>query len=254
MQRIHVISGLPRSGATLQSALLHQNPRFEAGASGPVAGLLGAIPGCTEFPTFINDAQRCRMPSGVFENDDAGCDEDVIFGTRCDRGALMNVVAELFPDPRCIACVDPMQRAVGSVERQLQKNAFDPSPIVHFSANGAVYTRADGVAKGDGTVSHALQRVEASVLRRACGQAGAGAVRDLVDEYVRRPRSTTSSASGLARRISSTSNSMPKPSISSSVHRACERRVRTSVRKQARRCFRRCVQPIQSHALGATRA
>jgi sulfotransferase len=253
MQRIHVISGLPRSGATLQSALLHENPRFEAGASGPVAGLLGAIPGCTEFPTFINDAQRCRMPSGVFENDDAGCDEDVIFGTRCDRGALMNVVAELFPDPRCIACVDPMQRAVGSVERQLQKNAFDPSLIVHFSANGAVYTRADGVAKGDRSV------MPCNAWKQAfCGAHAdrlvAGAVRDLVDEYVRRPRSTTSSASGLARRISSTSNSMPKPSISSSVHRACARRVRTSVRKQVRRCFRRCVQPIQSHALGATRA
>ena len=32
---MHLISGLPRSGSTLLAALLRQNPRFEAGISGP---------------------------------------------------------------------------------------------------------------------------------------------------------------------------------------------------------------------------
>ncbi len=38
-RKFHFISGLPRSGSTLTSALLRQNPRFHAGMSGPVAGL-----------------------------------------------------------------------------------------------------------------------------------------------------------------------------------------------------------------------
>ena len=43
MTAIHFISGLPRSGSTLLAALLRQNPRFEAGMSGPLAGLFGAL-------------------------------------------------------------------------------------------------------------------------------------------------------------------------------------------------------------------
>ncbi|MEB3903638.1 sulfotransferase [Mycobacterium ulcerans] len=39
MKAIHFISGLPRSGSTL----LRQNPRFQAGMSGPLAGLFGAL-------------------------------------------------------------------------------------------------------------------------------------------------------------------------------------------------------------------
>ena len=45
MVAIHFISGLPRSGSTLLAALLRQNPRFEAGMSGPLAGLFGALLG-----------------------------------------------------------------------------------------------------------------------------------------------------------------------------------------------------------------
>ncbi|MEM5734156.1 sulfotransferase, partial [Shewanella algae] len=38
-RRFHFISGLPRSGSTLLSAILRQNPRFSAGMSSPVAML-----------------------------------------------------------------------------------------------------------------------------------------------------------------------------------------------------------------------
>jgi len=36
-ERLHFISGLPRSGSTLLSAILRQNPRFYAGMTSPVA-------------------------------------------------------------------------------------------------------------------------------------------------------------------------------------------------------------------------
>jgi sulfotransferase len=45
MATMHFISGLPRSGSTLLAALLRQNPRFEAGMSGPLSGLFGALLG-----------------------------------------------------------------------------------------------------------------------------------------------------------------------------------------------------------------
>ena len=40
---LHFISGLPRAGSTLLSALLCQNPRFRAGMTGPVGTLVEAM-------------------------------------------------------------------------------------------------------------------------------------------------------------------------------------------------------------------
>ena len=77
MTSIHFISGLPRSGSTLLSALLRQNPRFEAGMSGPLAGLFGALLGemsaRNEFSVFIDDAKRQRILRGLFDNFYAEC-------------------------------------------------------------------------------------------------------------------------------------------------------------------------------------
>ena len=59
---IHFISGLPRSGSTLLSAILRQNPRFHAGMTGPVGSLVDAMLRSmsmnNETAIFISDAQR----------------------------------------------------------------------------------------------------------------------------------------------------------------------------------------------------
>ena len=85
MVTIHFISGLPRSGSTLLAALLRQNPRFEAGMSGPLSGLFGALLGDmsarNEFSVFIDDAKRERILHGLFDNFYAECPAEVIFDT-----------------------------------------------------------------------------------------------------------------------------------------------------------------------------
>jgi sulfotransferase len=59
---IHFISGLPRSGSTLFSALLRQNPHFCAGMSSPVMPIYAAtqlaLSTKNEFHVFITDRQR----------------------------------------------------------------------------------------------------------------------------------------------------------------------------------------------------
>lgn len=164
MHRFHFISGLPRSGSTLLSAVLRQNPRFSAGMSGPVAGLFGTLlaemSGRNEFSVFIDDAQRRRVLDGVITNYYADHSEEVIFDTSRAWCARMGVLKELYPQSRVIACVRHMPWVVDSIERLIQRNTFQPSSIFNYTTGGTVYTRSDGVANGDGMVGYAYNALK----------------------------------------------------------------------------------------------
>jgi sulfotransferase len=138
MSSIHFISGLPRSGSTLLAALLRQNPRFEAGMSGPLAGLFGALLGemsaRNEFSVFIDDVKRQRILRGLFDDFYADSKAEVIF------------------DTMIIACVRELPWVIDSIERIVQRNVFTPSSIFNYKPGGTVYTRANGVAGQDGMV------------------------------------------------------------------------------------------------------
>jgi sulfotransferase len=156
MSSIHFISGLPRSGSTLLAALLRQNPRFEAGMSGPLARLFGALlsemSARNEYSVFIDDAKRQRILHGLFDNFYADCAAEVIFDTSRAWCAWMPAIAQLFPDAKVIACVREMPWVIDSIERIIQRNVFTPSSIFNYTPGGTVYTRANGVAGQDGMV------------------------------------------------------------------------------------------------------
>lgn len=156
MVAVHFISGLPRSGSTLLAALLRQNPRFQAGMSGPLAGLFGALlhemSGSNEFSVFIDDAKRERILRGLFDDFYADCTAEVVFDTNRYWCGWMPAIARLFPDAKVIACVRELQWVVDSLERLIQRNVFSPSSIFNYSAGGTVYTRAKQVVAPNGMV------------------------------------------------------------------------------------------------------
>ena len=156
MAKMHFISGLPRSGSTLLAALLKQNPRFEAGMSGPLAGLFGALLGQmsarNEFSVFIDDTKRERILHGLFDNFYADSPAEVIFDTSRAWCGWMPAIVRLFPDAKVIACVRDVSWIVDSIEKLVQRNVFSPSSIFNYTAGGTVYTRANGVVAPDGMV------------------------------------------------------------------------------------------------------
>jgi sulfotransferase len=164
MQKFHFISGLPRSGSTLLAALLKQNPRFHAGMSGPVGGmlstLLGEMSGRNEFSVFIEDAQRKRILRGVVDHYYADQKSEVIFDTNRVWCSKLPALKELFPDSRVIACVRDVAWVIDSIERLVRKNAFSPSSIFNFQPGGTVYTRANGVSGPDGMVGFAFDALK----------------------------------------------------------------------------------------------
>jgi sulfotransferase len=167
VRQLHFISGLPRSGSTLLSALLAQNPRFHAGMSGPLAGLFGALLGemseRSEFAAFLDDAKRQRVLRGVFDSYYADVDAPVIFDTSRGWCTRLPALAQLFPDARVIACVRDLAWIFDSFERQVRAHPFSPSALFNYSPNGTVYTRVNTLAGAEGQVGYAFD-----ALKEAC--------------------------------------------------------------------------------------
>ncbi len=171
--KIHFISGLPRSGSTLLSALLTQNPRFHAGMSGPMGvfftALLAKMSGENEFSVFIDETQKKAILKGVFENYYAAEKDKVVFDTSRLWCSKMPALAELFPDAKVIACVRQTAWIVDSIESLIRRNAFEMSKIFNFDASGTVFSRADGVSRGDGMVGFAMNALKEAYYGKQAG-------------------------------------------------------------------------------------
>ncbi len=158
---IHFISGLPRSGSTLFSAILRQNPRFHAMMTSPVGGIymamLNAISRKNEASVFIDADQKRELLTGVFRNYyHAIGAEKVVFDTNRIWCSKMPALTRLFPDARLICCVRHIPWIMDSIERLERRNAFDLSGIFGYDAGSTVYTRVGRLAGSDGMVGYAL--------------------------------------------------------------------------------------------------
>jgi sulfotransferase len=157
---IHFISGLPRSGSTLLSALLRQNPRFCANMTSPVGSLLTALlrqmSQDNETSVFINDEQRADILRSVFSayyRKQAA--EQVVFDTNRLWCSKLPVLSLLYPDAKVICCVRHVPWIVDSIERLIRRNALEPSKIFNFDPAGTVYSRAEGLGSGNGMIGFA---------------------------------------------------------------------------------------------------
>jgi len=165
---IHFISGLPRSGSTLLSALLRQNPRFVASITGPVGSLFNAMLGATsrrnEAAVFISDEQRERLLRACFTAYYADVGEDrVIFDTNRLWTTKVTALAKLFPDTRIICCVRNPAWVIDSIEHLVRRNALQPSGIFGFRPNGTVYSRTNSLARPNGLYGFAWRGLREAV-------------------------------------------------------------------------------------------
>lgn len=148
MEKLHLIAGLPRSGSTLLSAILNQNPRFHAGISDPLNGsiyniirqfsVVGAATQCSE-------EQRVSALNGFIDGYYRHIDKPVIFNTSRYWTGLLHVMDVLRPDAKVICCVRDIPWILNSFEL-----LFKSSPTMYaqrFGGDGVdgvdVYKRSD---------------------------------------------------------------------------------------------------------------
>jgi sulfotransferase len=153
--RLHFISGLPRSGSTLLAALLRQNPHFSAGMSSPVYALFRAMLSETsarnEGSVFIDNDIRKRLLTAVFDAYYAeAAPETVIFDTNRGWTTKLPALVDLFPDAKVICCVRNPAWILDSIESLVRRNAYELSGIFSFDSGGTVYSRVEGLASAAG--------------------------------------------------------------------------------------------------------
>lgn len=166
--RLHFISGLPRSGSTLLAALLRQNPCIVSGMSSPVSALFNAMLRETsqrnEGSVFINDETRERLLRGVFSAYYADAKPDaVIFDTNRDWTSKLPALTRLFPEARIVCCVRNLAWIMDSVETLVRKNSMELSGIFGYDSGGTVYSRTAALGSTSGMVGHAFNALREAV-------------------------------------------------------------------------------------------
>jgi sulfotransferase len=161
LHNFHFISGLPRSGSTLLSAILLQNPRFHAGMTSPVGALLsGILEQCSagsEFGAVIDIDLRRRLLRGVFDSFYADkADKPVIFDTNRLWTSRLPAVRDLFPQAKVIACVRNVAWVMDSIERLYRANPFENTKLFGDAVErNTVYSRCETLAQRNRLVGFA---------------------------------------------------------------------------------------------------
>ena len=173
--RLHFISGLPRSGSTLLSALLRQNPRFSAFMSSPVyaffCAMLTQTSARNEGSVFIDDAIRKRLLVSTFDayyHDTPP--ETVIFDTNRGWTTKLPALSKLFPEAKVVCCVRNPAWVLDSVESLIRRNAFELSGIFGYDAGGTVYSRVEGLAGASGMYGYAANALREAVFGEHAGR------------------------------------------------------------------------------------
>jgi len=167
MKKYHFISGLPRSGTTLLSTILKQNPRFEASISGPLARFTRAIiqesssQGGYRFE--CSPDKRKKLINGLFENYYDDQSRDVAFNTNRGWGLLLPTIKDLYPESKIILCVRDIGWILDSFETLQRKNPYSFSSIFSTEENTNVYTRCETLLNPGRTLGFAYNVVKQAI-------------------------------------------------------------------------------------------
>lgn len=125
MKKLHMISGLPRSGSTLLASILNQNPRFSSGISNPLNEAMHNVTNAfstTGNRTQMTEKQRINvlghMIDGYYLDDPA----EVVFNTSRAWTSSMYMMNLVRPDAKVICCVRDYAWILDSFEILFQRD------------------------------------------------------------------------------------------------------------------------------------
>lgn len=151
----HFITGLPRSGSTLLSSILRQNPRFHSSITDPLASLVkGVIESSQDGPGMKAEVpveRRKNLVRHLFEGFYEDVDKEVVFNTNRGWTYLTSVIKDLYPKSKFIVCVRDINWVLDSFESAHRRNPFSTNTVTG-NLGGSVYSRADFLMQESGIV------------------------------------------------------------------------------------------------------
>jgi sulfotransferase len=144
-KRYHFISGLPRSGSTLLSSILRQNPRFTAGISDPLHSYAHSIIRDTNsnvgMEAVVPIEKRRELIRDMFDSFYRN-DTPVCFNTNRGWTADTSLLKDLYPDFKMIVCVREVPWILDSFEQLNARNPYTIKPLYHHQELANVHERA----------------------------------------------------------------------------------------------------------------
>jgi len=148
VKEFYFISGLPRSGSTLLSAILKQNPDFYADISSPVQGLvtsaINVITG-SESNHLIGEDRRKSILRSMFNAYYDAVEPNTVFDTSRGWTAKTSLLKALYPETKIICCVRDIPWILDSFERISAKNTLWNATLTDDEASQTVTTRCDAM-------------------------------------------------------------------------------------------------------------
>lgn len=153
MRSYYFISGLPRSGSTLLSGILKQNPDFYADIASPLDALvetsIDIITG-SESNLLITESQRKNLMYGIFDGYYKHIEKPVIFDTSRGWTKKTNFLKALFPYTKILCPVRDIVSILNSFELISSKNPFHTKTLTEHKDN--VFSRCDGMMNKNGGI------------------------------------------------------------------------------------------------------
>jgi len=155
MKQYHFITGLPRSGSTLLTSILRQNPRFHSSITDPLANLVkGVIEATQDSPgskAEVPVQRRKNIVAGLFDGFYQDVDKPIIFNTNRAWTYLTGVIKDLYPKSKFIVCVRDINWVLDSFELAHRRNPFSTNTVTG-GLSGSVYSRAESLFSEAGVV------------------------------------------------------------------------------------------------------
>lgn len=145
MQKYHIISGLPRSGSTLLSTILKQNPKFSAAITDPLLDYIKSIITITHqgvgMESMVPVEKRIELIKGLFHSFYQH-NSQVCFNTNRAWTANTSLLKNLFPKSKMIVCIRDIPWILDSFEQLNSKNPYTIKALYHHQDLASVYERS----------------------------------------------------------------------------------------------------------------
>ena len=148
MKEFFFIAGLPRSGSTLLSAILRQNPEFYADITSPVYDLVAStisIITDSESNHLVDESRRKNILRSIFNAYYENMTQPTVFETCRAWTSKTSLLKELYPQTKIVCCVRDLPWILDSFERISTKNSLYGATLIDEESRHTVISRCDAL-------------------------------------------------------------------------------------------------------------